>query len=124
MNTVFSNEISIIHKAYLKYVEKWYKDHDEGAPAGFGEFIDNEVFQLAKDLDDFAFEYDFYSYKESVDDRTEHIDLIMSQLQAGKTNIFIECLTDVIDEDEEPYSSEAKILIERILELGGEHENE
>ena len=73
---------------------------------------------LARDLDDFAFDYDFYGYQDSVNDRTEHIESLISDLKKGDTDGLTEYLKEVIEEDEYMVK-EAKVLLDRIESLTG-----
>lgn len=41
------------------------------------------VEKLAVDLDDFAFDFDFYHYKDSVEDREQAVEALKEQIQAG-----------------------------------------
>ncbi len=41
------------------------------------------VEKLAADLDEFAFDFDFYHYKDSVEDREQAVEALKEQIQAG-----------------------------------------
>ena len=56
------------------------------------------ITELAKDLDDFAFDYDFYGYQDAVDDRTEHIESLKRDLETGNVEGLTDYLKEVIEE--------------------------
>ncbi|MBQ3418808.1 MAG: DUF4316 domain-containing protein [Erysipelotrichaceae bacterium] len=56
------------------------------------------ITELAKDLDDFAFDYDFYGYQDAVDDRTEHIESLKKDLETGNVKGLTDYLKEVIEE--------------------------
>jgi putative CHC2 zinc finger protein len=68
---------------------------------------------LAKDLDDFAFDYDFYGYQDVVDDRTEHIESLKKDLETGNVEGLTDYLKEVIEEGDYMVP-EATTLLERI----------
>ena len=71
------------------------------------------ITELAKDLDDFAFDYDFYGYQDAVDDRTEHIKSLKRDLDTGNVEGLTDYLKEVVKEGEY-MATEAKALLERI----------
>ena len=81
------------------------------------------ISELAKDLDDFAYDYDFYGYQDAIDDRTEHIESLKADLESGN----IEGLTDYLKELIEDGSymvPEATALLGRIEAIVPEHSKE
>ena len=50
------------------------------------------VEKLAVDLDDYAFDFDFYHYKDSVEDREQAVEVLKEQIQAGDVQTIREWL--------------------------------
>ena len=50
------------------------------------------VEKLAVDLDDYAFDFDFYHYKDSVEDREQAVEALKEQIQAGDVQLIREWL--------------------------------
>ncbi len=55
---------------------------------------------LAADLDDFAFDFDFYHYKDSVEDREQAVEALKEQIQAGDVQPIREWLQVAVEESE------------------------
>lgn len=79
--------------------------------------------ELARDLDDFAFDYDFYGYQDAIDDRTQHIEMLMSQLQSGNVEDLKDFLKEVIEEGRYMVP-EASALLGRVEAIIPEQEKE
>ena len=58
------------------------------------------VEKLAADLDDFAFDFDFYHYKDSVEDREQAVEALKEQIQAGDVQTIREWLQVAVEESE------------------------
>ena len=56
------------------------------------------VEKLAVDLDDFAFDFDFYHYKDSVEDREQAVEALKEQIQAGDVQPIREWLQAAVEE--------------------------
>lgn len=56
------------------------------------------ITELAKDFDDFAFDYDFYGHQDAIDDRTEHIESLKRDLETGNVEGLTDYLKEVIEE--------------------------
>ena len=72
--------------------------------------------ELARDLDDFAFDYDFYGYQDAIDDRAQHIEMLISQLQSGNVEDLKDFLKEVIEEGTYMVP-EASALLGRVEEI-------
>ena len=59
------------------------------------------VEKLAVDLDDFAFDFDFYHYKDSVEDREQAVEALKEQIQAGDVQLIREWLQAAVEEQRE-----------------------
>ncbi|WP_243125890.1 MULTISPECIES: antirestriction protein ArdA [unclassified Eubacterium (in: firmicutes)] len=71
------------------------------------------ISELAKDLDDFAYEFDFYGYQDAVDDRAEQIESLKADLESGNVEGLTDYLKEII-EDGEYMVPEATALLGRI----------
>lgn len=71
------------------------------------------ISELAKDLDDFAYEFDFYGYQDAVDDRAEQIESLKADLESGNVEGLTDYLKGII-EDGEYMVPEATALLGRI----------
>lgn len=72
------------------------------------------VEKLAADLDEFAFDFDFYHYKDSVEDREQAVEALKEQIQAGDVQPIREWLQDAVEESEGEYAEKAAELITRL----------
>lgn len=72
------------------------------------------VEKLAVDLDDFAFDFDFYHYKDSVEDREQAVEALKEQIQAGDVQPIRECLQAAVEESEGESAEKAAELITRM----------
>ena len=75
------------------------------------------VEKLAADLDDFAFDFDFYHYKDSVEDREQAVEVLKEQIQAGDIQPIREWLQVAVEESEGESAEKAAELITRLDEL-------
>ena len=78
------------------------------------------VEKLAADLDDFAFDFDFYHYKDSVEDREQAVEALKEQIQAGDVQPIREWLQDAAEESEGESAEKAAELITRLDALDKE----
>ena len=72
------------------------------------------VEKLAADLDDFAFDFDFYHYKDSVEDREQAVEALKEQIQAGDIQPIREWLQVAVEESEGESAEKAAELIVRL----------
>ena len=72
------------------------------------------VEKLAVDLDDFAFDFDFYHYKDSVEDREQAVEALKEQIQAGDIQPIREWLQVAVEESEGESAEKAAELITRM----------
>ena len=72
------------------------------------------VEKLAADLDDFAFDFDFYHYKDSVEDREQAVEVLKEQIQAGDIQPIREWLQVAVEESEGESAEKAAELITRL----------
>lgn len=72
------------------------------------------VEKLAADLDDFAFDFDFYHYKDSVEDREQAVEALKEQIQAEDVQPIREWLQDAVEESEGESAEKAAELITRL----------
>ena len=72
------------------------------------------VEKLAVDLDDFAFDFDFYHYKDSVEDREQAVEALKEQIQAGDVQPIREWLQAAVEESEGESAEKAAELITRM----------
>ena len=72
------------------------------------------VEKLAVDLDDFAFDVDFYHYKDSVEDREQAVEALKEQIQAGDIQPIREWLQVAVEESEGESAEKAAELITRL----------
>ena len=90
--------------------EDWEKDKQKAMEG-------NEkapVEKLAADLDDFAFDFDFYHYKDSVEDREQAVEALKEQIQAGDVQPIREWLQAAVEESEGESAEKAAELITRL----------
>ena len=72
------------------------------------------VEKLAEDLDNFAFDFDFYHYKDSVEDREQAVEALKEQIQAGDIQPIREWLQVAVEEAEGESAEKAAELITRM----------
>ena len=72
------------------------------------------VEKLAADLDDFAFDFDFYHYKDSVEDREQAVEALKEQILAGDVQPIREWLQVAVEESEGESAEKAAELITRL----------
>ena len=72
------------------------------------------VEKLAADLDDFAFDFDFYHYKDSVENREQAVEALKEQIQAGDVQPIREWLQAAVEESEGESAEKAAELITRL----------
>ena len=72
------------------------------------------VEELAADLDNFAFDFDFYHYKDSVEDREQAVEALKEQIQAGDVQPIREWLQAAVEESEGESAEKAAELITRL----------
>ena len=72
------------------------------------------VEKLAADLDEFAFDFDFYHYKDSAEDREQAVEALKEQIQAGDVQPIREWLQDAVEESEGESAEKAAELITRL----------
>ena len=72
------------------------------------------VEKLAVDLDDYAFDFDFYHYKDSVEDREQAVEALKEQIQAGDVQTIREWLQAAVEESEGESAEKAAELITRM----------
>ena len=72
------------------------------------------VEKLAADLDDFAFDFDFYHYKDSVENREQAVEALKEQIQAGDVQTIGEWLQAAVEESEGESAEKAAELITRM----------
>lgn len=72
------------------------------------------VEELAADLDNFAFDFDFYHYKDSVEDREQAVEALKEQIQAGDVQPIREWLQAAVEESEGESAEKAAELITRM----------
>ena len=72
------------------------------------------VEKLAVDLDDYAFNFDFYHYKDSVEDREQAVEALKEQIQAGDIQPIREWLQVAVEESEGESAEKAAELITRM----------
>ena len=72
------------------------------------------VEKLAADLDEFAFDFDFYHYKDSVEDREQAVEALKEQIQAGDVQPIREWLQAAVEESEGESAEKAAELITRM----------
>ena len=72
------------------------------------------VEKLAEDLDNFAFDFDFYHYKDSVEDREQAVEALKEQIQAGDVQPIREWLQAAVEESEGESAEKTAELITRL----------
>ena len=72
------------------------------------------VEKLAADLDDFAFDFDFYHYKDSVENREQAVEALKEQIQAGDIQPIRKWLQVAVEESEGESAEKAAELITRL----------
>lgn len=75
------------------------------------------IMRLAKDIDQFAYDYDTYDYWDSVPNREQAVESLYLELLSGKTLKGLEeYFTEIIDEHDE-WEEVADILLNRIQSI-------
>lgn len=78
----------------------------------------SKVEKLARELDDFSFDVDFYEYLDNVEDRLEHVQEIVSNLTSGKIQPYVDFLEEIIEErGDESVKEQAMKLVGKLKEL-------
>ena len=72
------------------------------------------VEKLAADLDDFAFDFDFYHYKDSVENREQAVEALKEQIQTGNVQPIREWLQAAVEESKGESAEKAAELITRL----------
>lgn len=76
-----------------------------------------EAARIAAEIDTFAYEYDVYQYRDSVEDRQAQVEELTSDIQTGESSYLRDFLQEVIEEGADPEDVEkAKELLERLAE--------
>lgn len=70
--------------------------------------------KLAADLDNFAFDFDFYHYKDSVEDRAQAVEALKEQILAGDVQAIKDWLQTAVEESEGEPAENASALIDRL----------
>ena len=79
--------------------------------------MNEQIMKLAKDIDQFAYEYDTYDDLDSVPDQEEAVGRLYEELLSGDAgDSLVEYFTRIIDEHDE-LENEAQHLLERVREL-------
>lgn len=74
--------------------------------------------QLAKDLDEFEYDYDYYGYVDAFDDRDKAREDLKQDLIDGKClGEIIDHLTEIVNEHDNEWEDRAQKLIARIKAL-------
>ena len=80
--------------------------------------------QLAVDLDEMAYDWDTYGYKDAVDDREVNVNVILKDLQRGDIESERLFLTEIISEEENSeIVSKAKELLKKVDSLPSKKES-
>ena len=75
------------------------------------------IMKLAKDIDQFAYEYDTYDYWDSITDREEAVEKLYLELLSGEAlKGLVEYFTGIIDEHDE-WEEEAQDLLRRVQDI-------
>ena len=80
--------------------------------------------QLAVDLDEMAYDWDTYGYKDAVDDREVNVNVILKDLQRGDIESERLFLSEIISEEENPeILSKAQELLKKVDALSSKKES-
>ena len=83
----------------------------------------SETEKLANDIDQFAYDYDYYDYMDAIDDREISVDRLVTDLNKGDVSGIKEWLQGIVEESDVPEDIEkAKELIGRLDQLSTQHE--
>lgn len=83
----------------------------------------SETEKLANDIDQFAYDYDYYDYMDAIDDRESSVDRLVADLNKGDVSGIKEWLQGIAEESDVPEDAEkAKELIGRLDQLSTQHE--
>ena len=78
--------------------------------------------QLADDIDQFAFDYDPYEYRDTVDDRETALRELTASLQNGDAQDVRKWLQDIAEDEPGEWTAEAAALLDRLDQLVPEKE--
>ena len=78
--------------------------------------------QLAADIDQFAFDYDPYEYRDTVDDRETALRELTASLQNGDAQDVRKWLQDIAEDEPGEWTAEAAALLDRLDQLVPEKE--
>ena len=78
--------------------------------------LQEEVRQLASELDRLAYEHDFYAYRDAVDNRKVHIQGIEESIHEGETESIVRWLDQMIDESRNPAEAQTAWILRSRLE--------
>ena len=78
--------------------------------------------QLAADIDQFAFDYDPYEYRDTVDDRETALRELTASLQNGDAQDVRKWLQDIAEDEPGEWTAEAAALLDRLDQLAPEKE--
>ena len=73
--------------------------------------------RLAADIDQFAFDYDPYEYRDTVDDRETALRELTASLQDGDAQGVRKWLQDIVEDEPGEWTAEAVTLLERLDQL-------
>ena len=80
--------------------------------------------QLAVELDEMAYDWDTYGYKDAVDDREVNVNVILKDLQRGDIESERLFLSEIISEEENPeIVSKAQELLKKVDALSSKKES-
>ena len=87
--------------------------------------MNDKLYNLANRIDDINYEYDTYSYKDSLQDivgtideaRKEEVDRIYNDLLEGKTNDYIQFLSDIIEEVDSTLQYKVGKSLEKLIAI-------
>ena len=80
--------------------------------------------QLAADIDQFAYDHDFYEYRDNTDSREDALHELTTALRSGDTDDVRVWLQEFASENEPEEATKAAGLLERLEELGPKVEQE
>ena len=78
----------------------------------------DHITQLARDLDEFAYNYDHYGYVDAIEDRDQAREELKQDLIDGKcVRVIIDHLTEIANEHDIEWEPRARKLIDRVRAL-------
>lgn len=86
----------------------WMEYNDELNPK-----VMEEMDDLANEIDAFSREYDYYGYRDAIEDMDEYWQQLTSDIYNGDVQHLLDWLEPIIEEDDQ-YSEEAKMLAEKL----------